>query len=179
MKAAGKQEQIKIVGIYLIIVLALLRFLIYPLYTGLEKQEQLLDELQKNYSLKLRILNMQQRGDAHLSPVVEKGELSPYLYDKTQSLTQVQLDIVHRLNVLAKEKGGALVRFEMLETIPRNTLSEAPVTLWFSGQPQALMNILQAAEKTGKALEIKGMEISKGTKDYLLSLTLSAYRLEK
>ncbi len=179
MKAAGKQEQIRTVGIYLIIVLALLRFLIYPLYTGLEKQKQLLDEQQKNYSLKLRVLNQQQRGEAQLNPVVEKEELSPCLYEKTQSLTQIQLDIVHRFNVLAKEKGGELVRFEMLETIPRNTLSEAPVTLWFSGQPQTLMNILQAAEKTGKALNVKGMEISKGTKDYLLSLTLSAYRLEK
>ncbi|OPY86680.1 MAG: hypothetical protein A4E72_01619 [Syntrophus sp. PtaU1.Bin208] len=179
MKTEGKQERIRTIGIYLIIVLALLRFLIYPLYTGLEKQKQLLAEQQKNYSLKLRILNMQQRGETPLNPVVEKKELSPYLYEKTQSLTQVQLDIVHRLHALAKEKGGALVRFEMLETIPRNTLSEAPVTLWISGQPKALMDILQAAEKTGKALEIKGMEISKGTKDYLLSLTLSAYRMEK
>jgi hypothetical protein len=179
MTDTEKQEKIRTIGIYLIIILALLRFMIYPLYTGVEKQKQILDEQQKNYSLKVRLLNQQQHGGTPLTPLVEKAELTPYLYEKTQSLTQIQLDVVNRLNVLAKEKGGELVRFEMLETIQRNTLSEAPVTLWFSGQPQVLMNILRVVETSGKTLDVKGMEISKGPKDFLLSLTLSAYRFEK
>jgi len=179
MADKGKQDKIRTVGIYLIIVLALLRFLIYPLYHGLEKQKQVFAGQQESYQLKVRLLNQQQSRRTPITPLVERADLTPYLYENAQSLTQIQLDVVHRLNVLAKEKGGELVRFEMLETIPGKTLSEAPVTLWFSGQPPALMTILRALEKSGKPLDVKSMEISRGPKDYVLSLTLSAYRLEK
>ncbi len=178
MAGAGKQSSIRAMGIYLILLLVLLRFLIYPLCNGLERQKQILDEQKKSLSLKTRLLN-QQQGGAPLASFVGREQLTPYLYEKEQSLTGIQLDIVHRMNVLAREKGGELVRFEMLETIPGRTLSEAPVTLWFSGPPQALMNILRAVESTGKSLDVKGMEITKSPQEYLLTLTLSAYRLER
>ncbi len=178
MANPGKQEKIRTAGIYLIIILALLRFLIYPLYNGVERQKRLLADQQENYRLKIQVLNSQRSG-APATPLVEKAEVAPYVYEKTDSLTSIQLDVVNRMSLLAKEKGGELVRFEMLEASAEKTLSEAPVTLWFSGQPKDLMTILHEVETTRKSLGIKTMEISKGAKGPLLSLTLSAYRLEK
>lgn len=178
MANPGKQEKIRTAGIYLIIILALLRFLIYPLYNGVERQKRLLADQQENYRLKIQVLNSQRSG-APATPLVEKAEVAPYVYEKTDSLTSIQLDVVNRMSLLAKEKGGELVRFEMLEASLENILSEAPVTLWFSGQPKDLMAVLQGVETTRKSLGIKTMEISKGAKGPLLSLTLSAYRLEK
>jgi len=174
-----RQEKLRTVGIYLILILALLRFLVYPLHGAVEKEKRLYDAQRENYRLKTRLLNQQQQNGNLLSPEVKRTGLAPYLYEKTESLTQIQVDVVQRMSVLAKGKGGELVRFEILETIPEKTLSEAPVTLWFSGQPQALVNILRSVETSEKLLGIKGMEINKGPKDHVLSLTLSAYRLEK
>lgn len=178
MTDTGRQEKLKTVGIYLILILALLRFLVYPLHGAVAREKRVYDAQQESYRLKVRLLNQQQNGNLR-APVVRKVELTPYLYEKSQSFTQIQLEVVQRMSVLAREKGGELVRFEILETIPGKTLGEAPVTLWFSGQPQALMNILRAAEASKKVLGIKIMEINKGPKDYALSLTLSAYRLER
>jgi len=178
MTDTGKQEKIKTIGIYLIIILALLRFLIYPLYGELEKQKRIIAQQRESYRLKVHILN-QERNRNSVSPAVEKADLAPYLYQKTQSLTSIQLEVANRLSVLANEKKVEMARFEMLETIPGKTLSEAPITVLFSGQPEALMNTLKAVETMGKTLGVKNMEINKGPRDYVLSLTLSAYRLEK
>ncbi|ABC77869.1 hypothetical protein [Syntrophus aciditrophicus] len=178
MTDAGKQDKLKIVGIYLIVILALLRFLVYPLYSAVEKEKRVFDAQRESYLLKVRLLNQQQNRKT-APEMVKKEELAPYLYEKSQDFMEIQLGIVHRLNGVAREKGGELVRFEILETIPGKTLSEAPVTLWFSGPPKTLMDILQTVETSKKILGIRNMEMNRGPRDYVLSLTLSAYRLEQ
>lgn len=177
MTDTGKQDKLRTFGIYLIVILAVLRFWVYPQYSAVEKEKRVLDAQRESYRLKVRLLSRQQNRKAAVQ-TVKKDLLAPHLYEKSQSLMQIQLDVVHRLNGLAKEKGGELARFEILETIPGKTLSEAPVALWFSGQPKALMDILREVETSEKLLSIRNMELKKGTGDCLLSLTLSAYRME-
>lgn len=75
MAGAGKEGSIRAMGIYLIILLALLRFLIYPLYNGLERQKQILDEQKKSLTLKTRLLN-QQQGGAPLAAFVGRERLT-------------------------------------------------------------------------------------------------------
>jgi hypothetical protein len=41
------------------------------------------------------------------------------------------------------------------------------------------MDILQTVETSQKILGIRNMEMNRGPRDYVLSLTLSAYRLEQ
>lgn len=177
MAEGERQKNLKAAGIYLIVILALLRFLIYPLTTAVEEQKRVINAQQDHYRLKVRLLNQQQNRNSDVS-FVKKADLIPYLYEKPQGILQIQLEVVEKLRGLAREKGAELIRFEIHETLRGKTLNEAPITVAFSGPPQALMNILRTVETNRKLLSIKNMEISKGRRDYELSLTLSAYRLE-
>jgi len=165
MADGERQEKLKVVGIYLIIILALLRFLVYPLYNAVEEQKRVNNAQQDHYRLKVRLLSQQQQNRNTDSSFVTKAELTPYLYEKSHSLLEIQLEVVEKLKALAREKGAGLVRFEIHETLRGKTLSEAPVTVSFSGPPQALMNILRTVETSRKLLGIKNIESTKGRRD--------------
>jgi hypothetical protein len=56
MTDAGKTDKLKIAGIYLIVILALLRFLVYPLYSAVEKEKRVFDAQRESNLLKVRLL---------------------------------------------------------------------------------------------------------------------------
>lgn len=177
MTTTDNKATLKNIGIYLILLLALLRFLVYPLHNTMEARKQILVEQKAAYTQKIRV--WKRLCSRVATPPVRKDALAPCLYEKSSDITSIQLDVVARLSRVAREQGGEMMRFELLEGIPGKSLSEAPLTVWFEGSSQTLMEILQGLEATEKTLAIKEMAIDKRSHGFVLSLTLSAYRLER
>lgn len=169
---------IKKIGIYLIIILALVRFLIYPLHASLHNKRVLLDEWYESYRLKSQVQERQKR-DQGEKALLGKDALLPYLYDKGILYSNIQSEIIEQIINIAGKKGLTVINFEMLEPGVGKGVSEVPVLVRLKGPPGAFIETLETIEKSEKALSVRSMEITKSGQDQVFSLTLSAFRLEK
>lgn len=173
-----KNIDIKKIGIYLIIILALLRFLIYPLHASLQEKKVLLGEWFESYRLKSRVFE-KQREDQGEKSAVERSALFPHLYDKGIPYSDMQVEVLEQLQKLAEKNGLNILNFEILEPIVGKGISEVPILIRLRGQPGPFIEILKAIEKSERALSFRSMEISRSDPDLNFSLTISSFRLEK
>jgi len=162
-------------GIYIIVILALIRFLIYPLHASLQEKKVLLDERCESYRLKSRVFERQSQ-EKKIS--IEKSALFPHLYDKGISNSYIQSDILEWVIKLAEKKGLTVLNFEMLEPIAGKGVSELPILVRLKGMSGTFIEILEAIEKSKRALGIRAMEITKSGQDQVFSLTISAFKVE-
>jgi hypothetical protein len=168
----------QVIGLYILVILALLRFLIFPLHGAVEKKKILLEEQLETYRLKYQIQE-RQRGNQGPNLVVEKSVLFPSLYDKGNSYSFIQSDVIEQVMKLAEKTGLTVQNFEMLVPSAGKGISEVPVLIRLKGQPGGFIEILKAIEMGKKILTIKSMEINRTDPDFTFSLTLSAFRVER
>ena len=173
-----KNIEIKRIGIYIIIILALIRFLIYPLHASLREKKVLLGEWNENYRIKSQVLE-KQRENLGEKTVLKKDALFPYLYDKGVPNSYIQSDVLEQVTKLAEKKGLTVLNFEMLEPVAGKGISEVPVLIRLKGKPGGFIEILKAIEMGKKILSVKSMEINRADPDFTFSLTLSAFRVER
>ena len=176
-----KPIQIKVLGIYAIVILALLRFLIFPLHDTIEEKKAVLGEQQETYNLKYQVFERQRENQvvkAGKGPGVEKEVLLPHLYDKGVSNSTIYSDVLEKVTKLAENKGLTVISFETLEPAAGKNVSEVPILVRLKGQPGPFIEVLDTVEKSGKVLSIRSMEISKSGQDQVFSLTISAFRVE-
>jgi Tfp pilus assembly protein PilO len=172
-----KNIEIKRIGIYVIILLALIRFLIYPLHASIQEKKVLLGEWNENYRIKSQVFE-RQRGSQGMKIVVEKSALFNHLFDKGVSNSYVQSDVLEWIIKIAEKKGLTVLNFEMLEPILGKGVSEVPILVRLKGMPGSFIEILEAIEKGERTLSIRSMEITKSGQDQVFSLTISAFRVE-
>ena len=169
------------IGIYIIIILALLRFLIFPLQGTIQEKKEVLGEQQETYNLKYQVFERQRENQGMKTgkePGVEKGVLLPHLYDKGVSNSYIYSDVLEQVTKLAERKGLTIVSFETLEPVAGKNISEVPILVRLKGQPGSFIEVLDTIEKSGKVLSIRSMEISKSGQDQFFSLTIAAFRVE-
>lgn len=177
MAETPKKINIRVLGIYLIILLALIRFVIYPLHESLQEKKILLNEWNKSYKVKSQVFE-RLKGSQELKNVVEKSELFPQLFDKGVSNSYIQSHILEWIIKMAEKKGLTVVNFEMLEPVVGKSISEVSILIRLKGMPDQVIEILEAIEKDERVLSIRSMEISRSGQDQVFSLTLSAFRIE-
>jgi len=176
-----KPIQIRVIGIYVIIILALLRFLIFPLHGTIQEKKVVLGEQQETYSLKYQVFERQresQREKTGIETGVEKDALLPQLYDKGTSNSYIYSEVLEQVTKLAEKKGLAVFSLEMLEPVAGKNISELPMVVRLKGQPGPFIETLDAIKKSEKLLSIRSMEITKTGQDQFFSLTISAFRVE-
>ena len=173
-----KNIDVKKIGIYLIIILALIRFLIYPLHASLQEKRILLGEWYESYRLKSQVQERQKR-DQGEKTLLGKDALLLHLYDKGILYSNIQSEIIEQIIDIAGKKGLTVVNFEMLEPGVGKGLSEVPVLVRLKGPPGPFIETLETIEKGEKLLSIRSMEITGSAQDKSFSLTISAFRLER
>jgi Tfp pilus assembly protein PilO len=168
---------LKKTGLYLIVVLALLRFLIYPLHASIQEKKVVFGEWSESYRLKLQAQE-RQRG-AQQKTVVEKGAVRPHLFDKGVSNTSIQTEILGWITNAAEKKGLAVLNFEMLDSMAGKNVTELPIVLRLKGRAESFIELLEMIEQNERVLSVRSMEITRSGVDQAFSLTLSAFRVEK
>jgi len=172
-----KLIQMRVIGIYVIIILVLLRFVIFPLRTTIQDRRVVLDEQQEAYSLKYRLFERQRENQGEKSGV-EKDALLPQLYEKRISNSSIYAEVLEQVTTLAEKRGLTVLNFEMLEPVAGKNISEVAILIRLKGQPGPFIEVLDALKKSEKVLSIKSMEITKDAQGQFFSLTISAFRLE-
>jgi hypothetical protein len=172
-----KPIQIKVIGIYVIIILALLRFLLFPLQGSIQEKKIVLGEQQETYSLKYQVFERQRENPGEKSGV-EKDDLLPQLYDKGTSNSYIYSEVIEQVTKFAEKRGLIVVNFEMLEPVAGKKISEIPILVRLRGQPGPFIEVLDTIKNGEKLLNIRSMEITKTGQDQFFSLTISAFRVE-
>ena len=169
--------QLKIIGLYAIIILVLLRFLIYPLNSALQEKRVLLGEQFESYQIKGQILDRQSKNREE-KVVVEKKDILPHLYEKTIPNFHIQSDILEQVIKIAEKKGLLVLNFEMMDPLSGKNITEVSVSVRLKGKAGAFIEILEDLEKSEKVLGIRSLEITKSEPDHVFYLILSGFKME-
>ena len=178
MADLNRQKALRTVGLYILVVLALARLLLYPMDAAVAAKKVSLAEQYESYKLKYR-LSERQKADHASRTSVDRTALLPQLYDKGIAYSHIQTDILEKVIKLAENKKMTLLNFELPEPAIGKSVTEVPVLVRFEGRPLDFMETLEMIEKDTMVLRIKSTEVSKTGKDFHYSLTISAFRVEK
>jgi Tfp pilus assembly protein PilO len=179
MDSESRRKEVKVIGLYLIIILVILRFLVYPLHGAVERKKLILDEQSESYRLKYQLLEKKEKAQSG-GPVVTRDAVLPYLYDSGISITQIQAEVIEEVAKLAENKGMTVLNFEMPEALAGKKVTEVPVQIRLSGKPEAFRDLLAAIGEAKKVLGIKSMEINTlSGQELSYMLVISAFRVEK
>ena len=179
MEDDGRQKRVRVVGIYIILILALLRFLVYPLHGAVATQKVVFAEQREAYQIRSNLLARQSAGPERAKPVADQSAVHAYLYEKEKSISSIQVDVLGAIIAYAQEKGLTVLNFELLDAVPRKSFSEVPVLVRLSGKPDGLMEMLRMVGSQKRALNVKSAEILRSGEGLTLMLTLSAFRMER
>jgi Tfp pilus assembly protein PilO len=168
--------QIKVLGLYIVAILALLRFLIYPLHSTLQERKVLLGEQYETYQIRTRILD-QQKGSLMEKNIVGRDALSPYLYQGKPN-SYIQSNVLEKVIKMAEAKGLAVLNFEMLEPVAGKRITELPVLIRLKGEAGPFIEVLEEIEKSKKIIAIRSLEITRSEPNHLFALTLSTFKME-
>jgi len=173
-----KSISIRVIGIYIVIILAIVRFLIYPLQDTLREKKILLNEWYETYRIKAEAHGRQER-DQRKMDILDRSLLFPHLYDKEVPISLIHSDILEQAIELAEKRGMTIINFEMLTPMIGKGWSEVPILIRFKGQMVPFIETLEVLQNSEKLLNVRSMEISASGQEQVFLLTLSAFRLER
>jgi hypothetical protein len=179
MDNSERKRQLKIIGLYVVVILTLLRFIVYPLYGAVTAKKNAFNEYYDTYVLKYRLLE-KSKAEQKSKPLAEKKALTNNLYPKDERFTNIQADVIETVLKLAEKKGMTVLDFEILEPVAGKNASEAPVLIRLEGKMLDFIDILKSIERGDKALWVKSLEINRAAgQDMRYFITITAFRMEK
>ncbi|HVO67142.1 MAG TPA: hypothetical protein VMT12_11710 [Syntrophales bacterium] len=175
--AIDSNNWVKTIGVYIILILALLRFLIYPLHAAVNDRRAHLALQQETYMLKARILEQaQQAQSAGVTQDLDKARTA--LYPREARVSDIQSEMLATILKYSEDKGLTVLGFEMPEAAIGKKISEVPVVLRLAGSARSFVELLKSMKENKKTLAVKAMEISVSGQGMTFSMTVSAFRME-
>jgi Tfp pilus assembly protein PilO len=175
--AKGDNHWVKTTGVYIIIILALLRFLIYPLYASLKDRRAIYADQQETYLLKSRLLQ-QARQTRDAGDVKDPDKMIDSLYPHDARVSDIQTELLASLAKYAEKNSLNVLGFEMPEVVSSEKISEVPVVIRLSGNAESFVNFLKSVQGNKKTLQIKTMDISISSESMTFLVTVNAFRME-
>lgn len=175
--ANGDNNWVKSIGVYLIIILALLRFLIYPLHAAVKDRRVQFDERRETYMLKSRLLQQARRAmNTGPGKAMDKVRLS--LYPREAGVSEIQADVLAAISQYAEQKGVTVSAFEMPEAVAGKKISEVSVIIRFTGSAKSFIELLTSIRDNKKILAVRTIDVSVNGQSMAFSMTVSTFRVE-
>lgn len=169
-------QKLKTIGIYIIIMLTAIRFLIVPLHKNLTAKKMVFADKVEVYNTKKASFDRQGGGVQKDTPP-GKEKLAELFYPQDQPASAVQAEVLKDLIERAEKKGLTVASFELPEVIQGKSLTEVNVALRFSGRAGVVIEFLGELEKQKRRLNPKVFEIYTQGDEQFVNLTVSAFRL--
>lgn len=163
------------IGIYLVIILIILRFAITPLNSQIKEKNELLSQVAQSYSLKQEIY---ERKVAEAEKAKKAPEATKYVYAKRFSYNAIRNTVLNWLLDEAEKKGLSIVNFELPEIKKGKVLSEMNVTIRLKGKIKSVLDFVDMIEQTDKLLLVKNLDISRTGQEYNITLGVAFFRSE-
>lgn len=175
------REKIKMIGFYILLILVFARFVVTPLNNTLKEKKALLNDYSETYKMKtlqIERLKAGKKTPAARTDEAEKGILEN-VYPRDSSYTLIQSKALRELIGSAEKNGLAVVNFEVPDAITGKNISEAPVIIRLKGPARSAVELLKDIERGNRPLRIRNYETSPTGNEFIFSLTVSAFRMEK
>jgi Tfp pilus assembly protein PilO len=173
----GSGNWVATIGVYVIIILALVRFLVYPLHAAVADRRAALDDQRERNGIRTRMIEQLRQGP-RTDVTQDAVRMRSALYPREASISKVQTDVVTMIRELSEGKGMALTGFEMPEAVMGKKITEVPVVVRLKGRAQSLLDLLKAVSTQDKVMLIRAMEVSANGPELTVSLTMRVLRLE-
>lgn len=175
--AKGNNNWVKTIGVYIIIILALLRFLVYPLHATLKDRRAIFADQQETYLLKSRLLQ-QARQTRDSGDVKDQDKVRSTLYPRDVRFSDIQEEMLTSITKCAEKNGLNVLGFEMPEVAGSEKISEVPVVIRLSGNAESFVKLLKGFQENKKTLQVKAMDISVSGEAMTFLVTVNAFRME-
>lgn len=166
-------------AVYLIGILAVIRFLIMPMHNSLNTKRVLLAEKQGLYAAKHAFFERQPVNMQRDAAWADEKAAANLFYPGDTPLPAVQAEILKGIIEGAEKKGLNVLSFELPDIIKDKEISETPVIVRLSGGIDKIIELMKDIEKSDKILSIKSLDTSKSGNDQFAIITISGFRIEK
>jgi len=172
-----KREDLRKIGIYLIIVLSIANFVIRPLNSKIKRNKEMLLELKQTYLLKKELYE-KKLYFSQISQVTDEPKSLSLLYPKDISYNLIRTKVLKWLIKKAEEKGLTVRSFEILEPKKGQKLTEMNVSLRLKGKIKSFLEYLKMVESHDKLILIRNLELYLSRQECNINITFSFFRRE-
>lgn len=174
-----KRDRVKITLFYVLFSLVLLRFVVVPLQNSLGQQKALLSDYRDTYRMKMVQARRRQAARPEANGKAAEEKLSKLLYPADMPYASIQADLLKKLMAAAGKNNLTVVNFGMPDPAALKGIGEAPVSLHIKGDVKGVIGFFKDIDKWDRATEVTDFGTAEGRKDYMFSLSVSAFRREK
>jgi hypothetical protein len=160
--------------LYLLVVLAIARFVAVPASGKLDERKALYEDTLNANRSKMQLVARQSEAAAEDTPENigrVMGQIYPESYDKTSAET----DISDWLTKSCESKGMGIINFQYLEETKHPGYIEVPVIMRMTGQIKKIFELLREAKERKPMVMVKKFELREEREDYNLTLTVAGY----
>ena len=174
-----KKEDLRILGIYLVVILALVRLVLLPLNNSLRAKKTMLDEYRETYRTKMMTEQKQGYADKERGRL-EAGEkkLALSIYPKDSSAQAIQVEVLRMVLKTAEKNKVSVLSYEFPDPLQGKNLSEVSMQLKLSAAPAAMVKFLKELEGTKRLMDVTNFRADRNVNNLDAALTLSVYKSE-
>jgi Tfp pilus assembly protein PilO len=175
-----EKEKLRLLGIYVIVILMVLRFFVVPYSHSLQSKKELLESLVETYqSNTQRISNLENQKKVQQEETLLQIQLDKDFYPKSMPYTIIQVNLLKKLIEKAAKNKLDFVNFELPEVNTGKNVSQIKVVLRLNGEPKDFVNFLGSLNKLNKKTDITSLQITKAMQNkFLYTITFAVYRIE-
>lgn len=173
------RKQLKVIGVYALVILSIIRFLLLPLHRSVSEKKALLGEAEETY--RMRVLQVErQKVSATLKAKDSAGDIVlKGVYGKDTGYNTIQTETLGSILGLAAKRGLAVVNFELPDAVVLTDISEVPIILRLKGDAPSLKALLKDIGGGDKIMRIKNFETALSGGELSITITASSFRLER
>jgi len=172
-----KRKDLRRIGIYLIIALSIVNFIIRPLNSKIKRNKEMLSELKQTYLLKKELYEKKLYFSQTSQATNEPKSLS-LLYPKDISYNLIKTKVLKWLIKKAEEKGLTVKSFEIPEVKKGKKITRIDVLLRLKGKIKPFLEYLKIVETYDKLILIRNLEIYPFDQEFNINITFSFFRRE-
>lgn len=173
-------KQTKTLLLLSLFIIVILKFLIVPLRHSVDDKKALLSTAIETYRSKSMMLKAyKDTKSISAEDEMNKNLLLKSVYEKRIPFIAIQADVLQSILDAAEKEKLTVLNFEFPEAMPDKDISEIPVLVRLKGPHKAVIALLQAIEANRMALKCKQFEGQNSNQDFLISVLVTAFRMER
>lgn len=172
-------KDFKTVGIYLIIILAIMKFVLVPINNSLNAKKTVLNEYLDTYRTRSLIIQKHISTPETEKTGEEKERFLKLINPKDSPVPAIQSKTLRSVIEKAEKNGLNVVNFELPDAATGKNITEVPVLLRVKGMPKALVGLLKDIKNLERLTDVKGIEIARSGDESIFTITLTTYRVER
>lgn len=172
--------QTKTLLVLSLFIIFILKFLIMPLAHSVDDKKTLLGMAIESYRSKSMMLRAyKDTRSINATDETNKNLLLKSVYEKRIPFIVIQVDVLQNILDAAEKEKLTVLNFEFPDVMPDKEISEVPVLVRLKGPHKAVIALLEAIEAGRMALKCKQFEGQNSNQDFLISMLVTAFRVER